>query len=57
VYSPYAELPRVDEIRIYSDHGVRLLWQVHGRNVYLEPPPRGELVARLARLTEEISPD
>lgn len=57
-YSPYNELPRVDDTPIYSD-GVRLVWQAQGRNVYFEPlslkpPPDGELVTKLVRFTKVV---
>jgi len=44
----------VEETLLYDDHDVRLLWQVQGRNVYVEPPPDRELLTRLVRLTQVI---
>lgn len=52
-YSPYVELPRVGETVIYGDR-VRVLWQVQGWNVYLEPPLEPKLLTELVRLTQVV---
>jgi hypothetical protein len=53
VYSLHVELPRVGETVIFSDR-VRLLWQVQGWNVYLEPPPDRDFLRALVLLTQVV---
>lgn len=52
-YSPYDELPRVGDTLIFGDH-VRLVWQVQGRSVWVEPPPDCALLTKLVRLTRAL---
>jgi hypothetical protein len=49
----YAKLVLVEDTQVYTD-GVRIVWRVQDRHVFLEPPPELKLLEKLVRLTNAL---